>query len=193
MASLRSQGILVTSVKSTRGDVDDLGDTTAAPMLPSRGRAGCLVRVAFGVATLAGAMLLASISHGTVIRCNRVGDNSVTCSVETNIAGYYPLFSEEVAHVEGATAENAKIESRDARTARTSTSTNHQVVVRGAKRTVRSESMSYPLGTSSDAIAAGVNRFLTSSDREYRAWQVEIIPLAMAGALAVVTLLFLVA
>jgi hypothetical protein len=183
--TLRKQGILVATLESW----SEAPDYVAARTLPARDKAGVLTRLVFGAATLVGALLFVTISRGTVVRCERARDKSVTCSVETNIAGYYLLDIEEIPHVEEAAAENSTIETRDSRANRTISSTSHQVIVRGAKRTVRSKAMSYSYGASADAIAAGVNRFLASNDRDYRAWQVEIVPLAVAGAFAVVALL----
>ncbi len=186
--ALQLEGIAVMSIK---GVVDGAGGTSTPftqQMLPGYGWSGFFVRLVFALATLAGSVIFLMFTSGADIRCTR--DRAVDCSVVETMAIFHELYAEQLPKVTGSSADSRAVQYHDSKNVPYSIEYDF-VVLHSKTRSVRGPGLAHPLGASNRMIASQLNNFIASEEKEFHAWQVEWIPLAMALALFTLTLVFL--
>lgn len=188
LEALQLEGIAVMSIKAV---VDGAGGTSTPftqQTLPGYGWSGFFVRLIFAFATLAGSVIFLMFTSGADIRCTR--DRAVDCSVIETKAVFYELYAEQLPKVTGSSADHRAVQYHDEREDPYSIEYDF-VVLHSKTRSVRSPGLAHPLGASNRMISSQLNTFIASQEKEFHAWQVEWIPLAMSLALFTLTLVFL--
>jgi hypothetical protein len=172
LQQLQSQKIFVVSISSSSPDVPGMaqgswpsgyGPTTTRTIDWSR----FILRFGIGLCMLIGAFLILTTSRGVVIHCGpAIRGSGYDCTLDTSIAGFYPLYSEEIRNAHSSTSE-IKIEGTHAsRTGKPSgTIKRTRVVTAGESRNLATEWLAYPM-KSSESTATSLNAYLSSTTKQ---------------------------
>jgi hypothetical protein len=178
-----SKEAVVKSLRAVNIVVETITETAATST-----RTGGAGRIVVGLLVLGGAVLMAMIGKGTRVHCTRTA-TAYDCTMETNMAGFRPLYAEDIRGARSAKDEISTSESYDVKTRAQVKAERHRLVLAGETSTLASEWMAHPMASCDWAAGTLNENFAKRQKPSFDTWQVETPPVAVALVLAIAGLL----